>query len=254
MPTDKRLWMTFPIDFPDHPKIRPLSDGAFRAFVEMNAYSRVQDLDGKIPVKVARLKWKVKYLRELETNHDVRPTLSIVGEDYVLHNYGEHQQTKADREALAAKNSANGAKGGRPPKGKPNETQSVSDSLAKQKQSQSQSQSQSSESENYLTDNGDDTESSHVPNRASNGPDWNEIVSAKAKKAGIRHPQAVWNSLAGVVEGPLTAQAVVALVAGITRKSPNPIRDVDAYIAVVCRTSADEVRTEYERLDLAAAV
>ena len=126
MPRDKRLYMTFPNDFPNHPKIMLLSDAAFRCFVEMNGYSRVQDLDGRIPVVIANHLWKQKPLVELMNNHPERPSLSIEGADYVIRDYAEHQQTRAQRQQVAEKNAANGAKGGRPKKN-PTETQSLSE-------------------------------------------------------------------------------------------------------------------------------
>jgi hypothetical protein len=216
--------------------------------VEMNGYSRTQDLDGKIPVTVARAKWKPKVLKELESNHAERPTLTIEGADYVLHNYAEHQQTRAAREALAAKNAANGSKGGRPPTRKPNKTQSVSGSPATPKQSQSQSP----ESEIDRTDIGDDTQSSHLPERASEGPEWSEISLKNARYAGIGDHAALWRLLSAIV-GPLSANGTVLLVEEITKRSKDPVKDVDKYIAVACRDTPHEVLWHYERLDLEAA-
>lgn len=116
MPRDKRLYMTFTNDFWQHPKIEPLSDAAFRTFVEMNGYSRMQDLDGRIPCSLADKKWRKRAISELLANHGERPSIIREGDDYVIWNYEEHQFTRADRDALVAKNAANGAKGGRPPK------------------------------------------------------------------------------------------------------------------------------------------
>lgn len=125
MPKDRRLYMTFPIDMPDHPKVLPLSPAAKWFFVEMNAYSRRLDLDGRIPARTALARWPKRYLTELVNSDPHRPLVLIDGDDYVIRDYAEHQFTTADREALTAKNTANGSKGGRPRKNPP-ETQSVS--------------------------------------------------------------------------------------------------------------------------------
>lgn len=127
MPRDKRLFMTFPNDFWQHPKIEPLSDGAFRVFVEMNGYSRMQDLDGRIPVSLARRKWKPRSIEELLTTHPTRPVLLQHGDDYVLRDYAQHQETRTEREARVARNTENGRRGGRPRKN-PQETHSDTDS------------------------------------------------------------------------------------------------------------------------------
>lgn len=111
MPRDRRLYMTFPIDFYEHPKVAPLSDAAFRAFVEMNGYSRRHELDGRIPVKAARLKWKARALAELVDSHPERPLVVLDGDDYVIRDYKEHQFTADDLEALREKRSQAGAKG-----------------------------------------------------------------------------------------------------------------------------------------------
>lgn len=127
MPRDKRLFMTFPNDFWQHPKIEPLTDKAFRVFVEMNGYSRMQDLDGRIPVSLARRKWKPQAIEELLNTHPTRPVLLQHGDDYVLRDYAQHQETRAEREARVARNTENGRRGGRPRKN-PRETQSDTDS------------------------------------------------------------------------------------------------------------------------------
>lgn len=244
MPADKRLWMTFPIDFPEHPKIRPLSDAAFRAFVEINGYSRTQDLDGRVPIRVAETKWKAKALKELETNHPERPTLSRDGDVYVIHNYSEHQQTRAAREALSEKNSRNGKQGGRPPKEKPPETQSVTDSEANPKQSQSQSQSQSDDM-TY------DPLSSHLGDGSPQGLDAGEVVSLRARAVGIKNLGKVHQQIRAVV-GDITPNGAIELVAQITARAKGEVKNVDAYIGAACRNSPKEVQGDYDRLDIQA--
>lgn len=104
--------MTFPNDFWMHYKVAPLSDAAFRAFVEMNGYSRMNDLDGVIPAGFAEYRWGTEVLRELIASHDDRPLLIHRDGTYVIREYAEHQQTTAAREKVReakAKAGANGA-------------------------------------------------------------------------------------------------------------------------------------------------
>ena len=126
MSQDKRLWMPFPNDFWQHPKIAPLSDAAFRTFVEMNGYSRMQDLDGQIPAVYARKAWKPKAIEELTNNHPERPTLTLEGDVYVIWNYGQHQLTRDARARAAETDRSNGRLGGRPRKENPDVTHGVS--------------------------------------------------------------------------------------------------------------------------------
>lgn len=112
MPRDQRLYMTFPIGFDEHPKVAPLSDAAFRAFVEMNGYSRRNGLDGRIPVRAARAKWRGRALTELVESHPTRPLVLLEDDAYVIRDYAEHQFTTADLDDLHTKRAAAGAKGG----------------------------------------------------------------------------------------------------------------------------------------------
>ncbi len=75
-----------------------------------------------------------------------------------------------------------------------------------------------------------DTESSQVPERASSGPD---LVL-----------------LERVVGEPVSPRAAIELVQAITSKSKHQVRDVNAYIATVCRKSPAEVQQAYFDLDL----
>ncbi|GAA1148074.1 hypothetical protein GCM10009651_36000 [Microbacterium natoriense] len=108
MPRDKRLYMTFPIDFWTHPKVVRLSDAAFRAFVESNGHSRMIESDGRIEAEDAEFMWKPDVLAELLKSHPTRPLMLRVGDEYVLRDYAEHQFTKADRDALTEKKSRAG--------------------------------------------------------------------------------------------------------------------------------------------------
>ena len=111
MAKDQRLYMTFPNDFWMHPKIAPLSTEAKWTFVEMNGYSRMQDLDGCIPRVMVERMWDIAVVAELVASHPDRPVVLCVGDDYIIRDYSEHQQTTADREEMSKKRSESGKLG-----------------------------------------------------------------------------------------------------------------------------------------------
>ncbi len=247
MPRDKRLFMTFPNDFWQHPKIAPLSDAAFRAFVELNGYSRMQDLDGSVPVAFARRQWKPKALSELLANHPERPSLSVVEDCYVIWNYDEHQETRATIAARVERNTANGSKGGRPPKRNPNETQPVTKRNPMQTHSKAESESESDIELDvtYLPQSG------QVGDALIRGLDGaNPVLTARAKLAGIHDLAAVRSLLESTTGRPVSPRGAVLLTEAITSKAKRIVKDVDAYVATVCRRTADEVRQAYFDLDI----
>ena len=113
MAKDKRLYMTFPNDFWMHPKIAPLSVEAKWAFVEMNGYSRMQDLDGRIPAVMMHRMWTAEVVAELVGSHDERPLMfhDEAADVYVIRDYAAHQQTTTDREEMSSKRSESGKLG-----------------------------------------------------------------------------------------------------------------------------------------------
>jgi hypothetical protein len=113
MAKDKRLYMTFPNDFWMHPKIAPLTVEAKWAFVEMNGYSRMQDLDGRIPAVMMHRMWAAEVVVELCASHADRPLMfhDDVADEYVIRDYAAHQQTTADRAEVSAKRSESGKLG-----------------------------------------------------------------------------------------------------------------------------------------------
>lgn len=265
MVRDKRLFMTFPIDFWMHPKVEPLSDAAFRAFVEMNGYSRMQDTDGVITARVAEKRWGVEVLDELIATHPERPLVLRQGDEYVLRDYAQHQQTRADREALVARNTANGRKGGRPRK-----TQSVTDSVtnsvggpgADLKPTQKQSQESESELEIDGLDSYRFTKSTSVTNaRAREADDLSEFISHKkaqalaaADRLGITDLFSVRERLETVCGENMTLGGAVMLASSILAKATHPVRDPEAYLATVCRKTPDEVRDGFVQLDIGGAL
>ena len=132
------LFARMSLDYADHPKIAALSDGAFRAHVEMILWSRKYLTDGRIPKRFANRFGNPagnpvgsSPLDELLANDDRSPSLiELEDGDYMLHDYADHQETRADVEARRLVNAENGRRGGRPPKrtGTDSVTDSVTDS------------------------------------------------------------------------------------------------------------------------------
>lgn len=152
---DPRLYFKLPNDFHRHPKVRRLSDAAFRAFVEMIGEARIEDNDGIFPAEDAEFMWAREVLDELVSSHPSRPLVLRDGDSYVNRDYAKHQQTRADREEAARVARENGAKGGRPrkPKGLSKETQGVSDqNLTKPSGTQTKPESESESESELKTD------------------------------------------------------------------------------------------------------
>lgn len=262
MPKDKRLFMTFPIDFADHPKVARLSDAAFRAFVEMNGYCRQQDTDGHIDVIVAKRRWKAKSIKELLDSDPERPLLLEHGQRYVLRSYADHQETRESREARLERNRANGAKGGRP---RATETHSVTDSethsvikradLGTQEKAESRVKSQ----ETDLTDIKNLPESSHLSDARASDIDQRKVLSGmqaramlRAEQAGVRDLHAVRDVLETTTLERLTLGAALELIEVILARAASPVRNADAYVATVCRTTPEEVREIATQIDVEA--
>lgn len=132
MPNDSRLYARFALDFADSHKIAPLTDAAFRCYVRMVLWSRRMLTDGKIPGPMALVlaNQRQKTLDELTSNDPSQPSLWRDPDgDYWIHDFLEHQSSKAQVEAKQAVNRANGAKGGQE-KARRAATATPSDSLA----------------------------------------------------------------------------------------------------------------------------
>lgn len=249
MPKDGRLYMTFPIDFDDHPKVAPLSDAAFRTFVAMNGYSRVHRLDGRIPVAAARKKWKPRALAELVASHPERPLVLLDGDVYVLREYASHQFTTADEESLRAERSAAGAAGGKASAiAKANRKQ-----MLQQTASKVQAESESRSESGILTDVTYLPESSHL--RIAGAVDSDQLsdsVAARAARIGIADLAGVRRQLERAIGQPVSRHGAVLLAEAITSKAPGEVRNVDAYVAKACRTTPAELKEAYFDLDIGA--
>ncbi|QMU97821.1 hypothetical protein FVO59_11845 [Microbacterium esteraromaticum] len=176
MAKDERLYMTFPIDFHRHPKVVRLPVEVRWTFVEMVAESRIADDDGIIPAEHAEFMWPKDHLDALVGSHPTRPLVVRDGDFYVLREYAKHQQTRAEREALATKRAEAGRKGGLA-----KSQASASSGLADGgKPKHSQSQSQSHKTSTYVT------ESQSLDNRARETTDeLSAVQKSMAARAGL---------------------------------------------------------------------
>lgn len=124
MAKDERLWMRFPIDMHRHPLFLKLAPEVRWTFVEMNGEARIARNDGIFQEADAEFMWPVEHLAALVGSHPRRALVLHKDGCYIIREYGQHQFTEADREALAEVSRMNGRKGGRPKtRSNPAETQ-----------------------------------------------------------------------------------------------------------------------------------
>lgn len=110
MPRDLRSYITVHDGMPDHPKIAPLSDGAFRLLITSWCWSSRFLTDGVLPAAV----WAKSAAKRVRTELVVTG-LAVVQEDgtVLLHDYLEHQRSASEAAVLHGKRAAAGAAGGK---------------------------------------------------------------------------------------------------------------------------------------------
>ena len=102
-----------------------------------------------------------------------------------------------------------------------------------------------------LTDMTHEPQSGPVGDGSPSGLDGGEIVSLRARAAGIKDLAKVMRLLRPIV-GTVSEAGAIDLVQETTRRARDEVKNVDAYFARACRSSPDEVRADYDRLDVAA--
>lgn len=112
MSKDKRLYGKFTHDFPDHPKIMPLSDAGFRCLVEATLWSCRHQTDGFLARRYALARWSLDALQELCTNDGANSSLVESDEGWLIRDFTEHQSSREDIEARRERNKLAGQKGG----------------------------------------------------------------------------------------------------------------------------------------------
>ncbi|WRS30574.1 hypothetical protein U6G28_02490 [Actinomycetaceae bacterium MB13-C1-2] len=93
------LFAKIDLDLPDHPKVMPLSDAAFRAYVESILWSRKHLTDGFLASRYVSARWSLEVARELVGSDDEKPLWMEVDGGYQIHDFEGHNDTKAQVEA-----------------------------------------------------------------------------------------------------------------------------------------------------------
>jgi hypothetical protein len=94
MHDDSRLYAKLTLDFADSPKIAPLSDRAFREYVEALLWSTRIMTDGLIPDRMIQKLFSFEALDELTSNDLNNPSLIMVEGGYQIHDFEKHQNTR----------------------------------------------------------------------------------------------------------------------------------------------------------------
>jgi hypothetical protein len=94
MTDDSRLYAKLTLDFADSPKIAPLSDKAFRQYIETLLWSTRIMTDGYIPERMIHKLIDSDSLAELTGNDPVNPSIAVAEGGYQIHDFGKHQNTR----------------------------------------------------------------------------------------------------------------------------------------------------------------
>lgn len=230
MPRDRRLYMTFPIDFHRHPKVTRLAPEVRWTFVEMNGEARIAKNDGVFLVDEAEFMWPAEHLAALAASHPTKPLLTTDGERYTIRDYAEHQFTEADREELSRKRSEAGAKGG---KARAN----AKHLLSNPEQTQAESESESGDSTKTHMSQSLDT-------RARDSTDSfevSEVTALMASRAGIADLAVVERTIRSKLGLRLDAYAVMAVAAHLIGKAKTYPDAPDRYVLSCIENSPAEV-------------
>lgn len=171
------------------------------------------------------------------------PVGGIVFHDFLDYNFSR-EQVMADREKERVRKAAQRAKRG--PSGTPDGTPDGRDPV-----SGDPVPSRPDPVPSPLTDMTHGPQSGPVGDGAPSGLDGAEVISLKARTAGIKDLAEVMRLLRPIV-GAISEAGAIELVRETTSRARDEVKNVDAYFARACRSSPDEVRADYDRLDVAA--
>lgn len=92
MADDGRTYIRVHDGMPDHPKVEPLSDRAFRVLVETWCWSSRQLQDGRVPLAIWRRRTTARVRQELL---DAGLVEELGADGVQMHDYLEHQRSRA---------------------------------------------------------------------------------------------------------------------------------------------------------------
>ena len=238
MPRDPRPYVTYPINYTQHPRLLMLSDGAFRAFHEMNDYSRQNGLDGTIATPVARKKWSKRVLDELVKGIDDRPLVVLTDAGYFLRSYAEHQFTTADAADLREKRASAGAAGGRAAaSARRTGSKPVASATESDQQNAAESESKSEIDKTDVT-----TPVAVLAEVDASDGLTDEEIQSELQSVGIRDLDRIRAAVERVV-GPISQlPMLIDLVRAITRLATGHVKSVEPYIETTCVNSPNEVK------------
>ena len=108
MSRDKRVYITVTNDMPENAKIEALSDKAFRCLITLWCWCSRNESDGKVPESV----WLKRTTPKARTELLIEMVEPIKDGVFFMHDYLQHQRSKAEIAALRAKRAKAGSLGG----------------------------------------------------------------------------------------------------------------------------------------------
>lgn len=238
MARDPRPYTSYPLNYTSHPRVESLSDAAFRAFHEMNDYSRIHGLDGLIPEPIARKRWSGDVLAELLEGIDDRPLVVMSDGGFLLRSYAEHQMTTAQVTALRLARAEAGRKGGQAKAhGKQTASEAVANASDSGKQILAQSQSQS---QDYYSPSRDQSSSNRA--RVSTDPVIPPVTARMAARKGLRDLGAVIITIREHTGLSVDAPGAYNVATAICERAPTYPADATGYVATSLRNSAEQWR------------
>jgi hypothetical protein len=108
MSRDKRVYITVHNGMTEHHKIEALSDKGFRCLIDLWSWCSRNETDGKVPESV----WLKRTTAKVRTELLVEMVEPIKDGVFYMHDYLEHQRSKAEIAALRAKRAKAGSLGG----------------------------------------------------------------------------------------------------------------------------------------------
>lgn len=251
MPKDQRLYMTFPNDMHRHPKLVRLPVEVRWTFIEMNGEARIADNDGVFDADEAEFMWPKEHLDALLRSHPQRPLVVRENGVYVIREYAEHQQTRAERERLAEVSRENGRKGGRPrknPEGtQPKPSQVSSGTQPQPRGTQTKAESESEDLTTYVS------ESSHVVDaRVSTDSKLTPTLQKLASNQGITSVSAITDQIRKSTGITVTDESALGIAVHLLGKARSEPRAPQRYVIGAISRSPLEIQKHIHDRGLAA--